>query len=112
MQNAVAAAGQAMPAVKSSTYPALSRRGFLGAMTAAAIPATAVVAEAQAKAFDWDAFFAEATPAELARFHANALAEAMATMHPELSWRHVIDHETRFVLVVGDERPAFAREEV
>lgn len=76
----------------SASTPALSRRGFLGIMTAAAMPTTTVVAVAD--------------PEEQARFHAKALAEAMAEMHPELSWRHVIDHQVRFVLVVGDERPA------
>ncbi|UVD57261.1 hypothetical protein NE852_03345 [Rhizobium sp. Pop5] len=92
--------------------PALSRRGFLGVLTAAAVPSTAVVVEA--KAFDWNAFFDQATPAELASFHAKALTEAMAKAHPDLSWRHVIDHKVRFVLVVGDERPASqaAREEL
>lgn len=90
--------------IRPATVPALPRRGFLGIMAAAAVPATAVVAEA--RAFDWNSFFEGATPAELARFHANALSEAMAKMHPELSWRHVIDHDVRFVLVVGDERPA------
>lgn len=90
--------------------PKLSRRTLLGAITAA-IPAAA--APAAVKTFDWNAFFAEASPAELACFHANALTEAMATMHPELSWRHVIDHKVRFVLVVGDDRPASAaRQEV
>ncbi|WP_064828611.1 hypothetical protein [Rhizobium phaseoli] len=88
----------------SAPTPALSRRGFLGVMTMAAIPATAV--EAKAEEFDWNRFFADATPAEIARFHASALTEIMAEMHPELSWRHVIDHQVRFVLVVGDERPA------
>lgn len=95
--------------------PKISRRTLLVAMTAT-IPAAAVSAGAasrEAKTFDWNAFFAEATPAELAVFHANALTEAMATMHPELSWRHVIDHKVRFVLVVGDDRPASAaRQEV
>ncbi|WP_434732880.1 hypothetical protein NL154_14990 [Rhizobium sp. YTUHZ044] len=90
--------------------PKLSRRKLLGAV-AAAIPAAA--APTAVKTFDWNAFFAEASPAELARFHANALTEAMAKMHPELSWRHVIDHKVRFVLVVGDERPAYVvRQEV
>ncbi|MCH4546860.1 hypothetical protein MK632_13855 [Rhizobium changzhiense] len=95
--------------------PKISRRTLLGAMTAA-IPAATISATADpvsVKTFDWNAFFAEATPAELARLHANALTEAMATMHPELSWRHVIDHQVQFVLVVGDERPAFVgRQEV
>jgi hypothetical protein len=72
--------------------PALSRRGFLGVMTAAAIPVSATAAEA--------------TPADRARFHAKALTDAMAEMHPEMSWRHAIDHKLQFVLVVGDERPA------
>ncbi|MBB4250874.1 hypothetical protein [Rhizobium sp. BK008] len=90
--------------------PKLSRRTLLRAVTAI-IPATAT--PTKMKTFDWDAFFAEATPAELASFHASALTEAMATMHPELAWRHVIDHKVQFVLVVGDERPAFAvRQEV
>ncbi|MBY3361264.1 hypothetical protein HFN97_26180 [Rhizobium laguerreae] len=94
----------------AEALPKISRRTLLGAMTAA-IPAAAV--PAILKTFDWNAFFAEATPAELASFHANALTEAMATMHPELSWRHVIDHKVQFVLVVGDERPAIqVRQEV
>ncbi|MBY5533020.1 hypothetical protein HFO58_07530 [Rhizobium leguminosarum] len=94
----------------AEALPKISRRTLLGAMTAA-IPAAAV--PAVLKTFDWNAFFAEATPAELARFHANALTEAMATMHPERSWRHVIDHKVQFVLVVGDERSALSvRQEV
>lgn len=94
----------AIPATAEG-LPKISRRTLLGALTAA-IPAAA--APAVTNTFNWNAFFAEATPAELARFHANALAEAMATMHPELSWRHVIDHKVQFVLVVGDERSAFS----
>ncbi|ACS60063.1 MULTISPECIES: hypothetical protein [Rhizobium] len=90
--------------------PKLSRRTLLGAVTAI-IPAAAT--PAKMKAFDWDAFFAEATPAQLASFHAKALTEAMAKLHPGLSWRHVIDHKVQFVLVVGDERPAVSpRQEV
>jgi hypothetical protein len=69
----------------------MNRRHFLGSVTAAAIPAAATVAKA--------------TPAERARFHAKALAEAMAEIHPERSWRHAIDHKNEFVLVVGDKRP-------
>lgn len=95
----------------SAPTPALSRRGFLGVMTMAAIPATDVVVEAKAEEFDWNRFFADAIPAEIARFHANALTEIMAEMHPELSWRHVVDHKTRFVLVVGDSRPASVAEQ-
>ncbi|MBY5440486.1 hypothetical protein HFO95_27925 [Rhizobium leguminosarum] len=90
--------------------PNISRRTLLGAITAV-IPAAA--APAVANTFNWNAFFAEATPAELARFHANALAEAMAKIHPELSWRHAIDHKNEFALIVGDKRPAFVgRQEV
>jgi hypothetical protein len=68
----------------------MNRRHFLGSMTAAAMPATAVVAVA--------------SPEERARFHAKALAEAMAEIHPERSWRHAIDHKNEFVLVVGDKK--------
>lgn len=89
----------------SEGLPKISRRALLGAMTAA-IPASSVTSGV--KSFEWSAFFAEATPAELARFHANALADAMARMHPERSWRHAIDHKNEFVLVVGDKRPAIA----
>jgi hypothetical protein len=98
----VGAAGEGLPNI--------SRRTLLGAITAA-IPAAAV--PAVANTFNWNDFYAEATRAELARFHANALTEAMATRYPELSWRHVVDDKVQFVLVVGDERPAVsARQEV
>ncbi|MBY3445533.1 hypothetical protein [Rhizobium laguerreae] len=94
----------------AEALPKISRRTLLGAMTAA-IPAAAV--PGVSKTFDWNAFFAKATPEELARFHANALAEAMAKIHPELSWRHAIDHKNEFALIVGDKRPAFVvRQEV
>ncbi|PCK81213.1 hypothetical protein [Rhizobium sophoriradicis] len=97
--------------VTAEGLPKISRRSLLGAI--AAIPAAATATPAREMKFDWNAFFEQATPAELARFHANALTEVMANIHPELSWRHVIDHQTRFVLVVGDERRvASARQEV
>jgi len=66
----------------------ISRRNLLGGMTAAVMPATAIVTLS--------------TPEERAAFHAKALADAMAEIHPDRSWRHAIDHKNEFVLVVGD----------
>jgi len=81
----------------------MQRRSFLGGLAAAAIPATAVVAEVNS--FDWNAFMAESTPEQLASFYSNGLTETMAKLHPDRSWRCAIDHKNQFVLVVGDKRP-------
>jgi len=60
-----------------------------------------------------DEFLNVATAAERARYHANALAEVMAELHPDRHWRSRVDHDGRFCLIVGDERPAYVlRQEV
>lgn len=83
--------------------PALSRRGFLGAAAVASLPVTAAAATATAPAdVSIDAFLGKALPSERVRYHANALAEAMAEMHPVQSgWRIQIDHECRFAMIAG-----------
>ena len=94
--------------------PTLSRRAMLSAFAVSALPASALATLADQSAgpqpeasVSVDAFLSRATAAERASYHANALAEVMAEMHPERSWRSMINHEHSFALVVGDERPVF-----
>lgn len=48
-----------------------------------------------------EAFLAKATPAEKARYHSNALMEAMTELHPEHSgWKATINHQHAFAMVV------------
>lgn len=82
--------------------PILTRRQSLVALAGVTVPPTAVVAVAAAepKAPSVDDFLAKASPAEIARYHVNALADVMAEMHPEQTgWRTQIDHECGFALV-------------
>ncbi|MCP8894265.1 hypothetical protein KYK29_04935 [Shinella daejeonensis] len=78
-----------------------TRRTFLGGLVATSVPAFGVSA-AEPEIQSIDAFLAEASPDERARYHAKALAEVMAEMHPDHSWRSEIDHKHHFVLTVGD----------
>lgn len=86
----------------------LSRRRTLGLLASITVPSTAapVAAAATQSAPNVDDFLASASAAERARYHANALAEVMAELHPDRLWRSHVSHESRFCLVVGDERPA------
>lgn len=78
-----------------------TRRTFLGGLAATSLPAS-VVAAAEPVTLSIDAFLARATTAELVRYHANALAEAMAEMHPaQAGWRIQIDHECKFAMIAG-----------
>lgn len=83
-----------------------TRRTFLGGIAAVTIPPAAAVAVAAAEPEtpSVDQFLAVATPAERARYHADALKEAMAEIHPDRSWRSVIDDKHHFVLTIGDPR--------
>ena len=83
-----------------------TRRFFLGSLAAASLPVSVTVAKTSTEAVTIEDFLARSTPAERVRYHANALAEAMAEMHPHLSWRSEVDHEYHFVLTTGDERGA------
>ena len=80
-----------------------TRRTFLSGLAAASVPAFAVSA-AEPEIQSIDAFLAGASPDERASYHAKALAEVMAEMHPDHSWRSEIDHKHHFVLTVGDPR--------
>lgn len=79
-----------------------TRRTFLGGLAAASLPVGATVAQTDTAVVSIDDFLANATPAEIVRYHANALADAMAEMHPDHSWRSEVDHKHHFVLTVGD----------
>lgn len=98
--------------------PALSRRGLLSAIAVSAVPAAAFGNPAETSAdlqaaISVDDFLARATAAERVAYHANALAEVMAEMHPDRFWRSSINHENHFALIVGDDRPVFVvRQEV
>lgn len=82
--------------------PSLSRRGFLGGVALTAIPSVAVAVEVAPPKVSIDDFLSRATYSEIAWYHANALAEVMGEMHPEMSWRSHIDHSHAFCLIVGD----------
>lgn len=98
--------------------PTLSRRGLLSAIAVSAVPVAAFGKSAEnsadpQSAISVDDFLARATPAERAAYHANALAEVMAEMHPDRFWRSSLNHEHKFALIVGDDRPVFVvRQEV
>jgi hypothetical protein len=91
-----------------SPFPPLSRRLFLGFATVASLPVTAAAKVSVRDApLSVDEFLAKALPSERVRYHSNALAEAMADLHPnETGWRVQTCHEAKseFVLVV----PRFA----
>jgi hypothetical protein len=64
------------------------------------LPVAAVV---KAKQISVDEFLSRALPAELVRYHSNALIEAMAEIHPhERGWRTEISHDpgSEYVLIV------------
>lgn len=85
----------------------MNRRAVLkGSLVLAATSHTAVaVADAQAT-MSIDDFLAKALPSEKARYHSNALVEAMAELHPgKVGWRVHTDHEHAFVLVVPRHKP-------
>ncbi|WEZ83534.1 hypothetical protein P6U16_01360 [Rhizobium sp. 32-5/1] len=92
--------------IGAAILPALSRRIFLGGMAASAIPAASLAAENKAPSID--DFLAKAMPSEKARYHANALADAMAEMHPDHFWRAEINHAHHFALIVGDAKKRHA----
>lgn len=97
--NTVPAAGEAMPKI--------TRRTILGGVACMTMPAAVASAQCEPLQRSIDDFFAQASPAERARYYASALAEALAEMHPDSSWRSHINHDHRFALVVGDRRPVF-----
>ncbi|KQT03180.1 MULTISPECIES: hypothetical protein [unclassified Rhizobium] len=82
----------------------LTRRQSLALLAGASFPPMAAVAVAATAPVPMsiDDFLAKATPAEIVRYHANALADAMAKMHPDHLWRAEVCHEHQFALVVGD----------
>ncbi len=82
--------------------PSLSRRSFLGGVAVTAIPSVAMAVEVGPTKVSIDDFLSRATRSEIAWYHANALAEVMGEMHPEMSWRSHIDHSQAFCLIVGD----------
>ncbi|TAA51064.1 hypothetical protein [Shinella sp. JR1-6] len=73
----------------------MDRRTFLGGLAAASVPVTVVASTMP--------------PDELVLYHAMALRDAMAAMHPkEIGWRVQIDHEHQFVTVARKSRRAQA----
>lgn len=81
----------------------MERRAFLtGAALAALPPATLAGTTPQAASTkpSLESFLAMATPAEKARYHSNALMEAMMELHPELTgWKATINHQHVFAMV-------------
>lgn len=78
--------------------------GFVLAATAHTAVASGEVEKAGA-GVSIDQFLKIATPAEIVRYHANALADAMAIMHPDQAgWRVQIEHQHRFAIVAGTRR--------
>ncbi len=84
--------------------PSVNRRSFLGGVAMVAIPSATVMISAAPKASvpRVDDFLAKAMPSEKVRYHSNALAEALAEMHPNRTWRSHVDHEHCYSLIVGD----------
>lgn len=82
----------------------MERRTFLtGAAFAALPPATLAGAVPQASSTtpSLESFLAMATPAERARYHSNALMEAMMELHPEMTgWKATINQQHAFAMVV------------
>lgn len=88
---------------KVGVLPALSRRGLFGGVTLLAIPAAAAAAvRIEPARVSIDDFLANAQPFEKARYHANALAEAMNEIRPGC-YRASISHEYGMAIVVDDE---------
>lgn len=81
--------------------PKLTRRLFIGGVAVASLPAAGLARAAMPKQpISIDEFLAKALPSEKVRYHSNALADAMAEMHPdEFGWRVQADHEDKFVMV-------------
>ncbi|KQS84151.1 hypothetical protein [Rhizobium sp. Leaf386] len=82
----------------------LTRRQTLAALAGVTVPPTTAVAIAASglAPMTIDEFLSKATLAEKVRYHANALADAMAEMHPTHFWRAEVDHAHQFALIVGD----------
>ncbi|TDH38563.1 hypothetical protein E2A64_05535 [Pseudohoeflea suaedae] len=81
---------------------AISRRTMLAGMAVAAVPVTA----AAKPDLSIDCFLATATDADKARYHANALAEAMGAMHPDHDYVATVRHDLHVAFVVGHRREA------
>lgn len=75
----------------------VTRRAILGGLATAAIPVS-VAANAMPSIDD---FLSKATPAERARYHANALAEVMGEMHPDHYFISHVRHDLEVAMVVG-----------
>lgn len=76
-----------------------TRRSFMGGVAAVSLPVTAAVASPAPAGPSIDAFLAKALPSEKARYHANALAEAMNELSPGGEFIARIDREACFALV-------------
>lgn len=86
-----------------------TRRNFLGGVAATTLPASAPAAEVPTTP-SLNALLAVATPAERVRYHADALADAMAEMHhAQDGWRIQIDDEYRFALIAERTRVGSVR---
>lgn len=67
----------------------------------AATPFAAMGVKAVEEKLTLEAFLEKATPAEKARYHSNALMEAMIELHPQHSgWKATINHQHAFAMVV------------
>jgi hypothetical protein len=82
----------------------ISRRKALGLLAAVSVPPMAVVAAVAAEPAlpTIDDFLATALPADRVNYHAKALADAMAEMHPGHSWCTHVVHEHHYAMIVGD----------
>lgn len=86
----------------------LTRRLLLGG--AAAVPAAAVAGPAAASAADKAAeptleqILASASPEDRARYHANALTDAMAELRPDQYWCNHVQVDEAFCLIIGHKR--------
>lgn len=72
----------------------MKRRSFLGGLTVVSLPAAAIAAHEPKLSLP-----------EKAQLHAKALADVMAEMNPDRSWRHIIDDTHKFALIIGDPKP-------
>jgi hypothetical protein len=86
----------------------MERRTFLkGAVIAASAPAAALAPEIPAiREIDINKFLAKATPAEIIRYHSNALMEALSIQRPDLHWATLMGIDLDHVLVVDKARQA------
>lgn len=81
----------------------MDRRTVLkgGFVFAATSHAMAVAPERPLQQFSVDDFLSRALPSERVRYHANALVDVMAEMHPDPNgWRAEIDHDVGMALIV------------